>query len=81
MSKKSLKGTQNQRILEYLSEHESINFHNALDMGITRLPSRICDLKRLGYSFTKRTKQAYDEDGDFLCNYAEYHLEKGNIDG
>ena len=71
-----LKETQCQMILEYLDTHESINFHNALDMGITRLASRICDLKKKGYMIKRDVIQDYDEDGNHICYHVEYSFLK-----
>lgn len=45
------KPTQNERILDYISEFGSITQIEALrDLGVMRLASRISDLKRKGYT-------------------------------
>ena len=45
--------TQEERIIEYLNDWGSITTYEAFnDLGITRLASRICDLKKKGYDFT-----------------------------
>lgn len=44
--------TQNERIIEYIKDWGSITTYEAFnDLGITRLASRICDLKKMGYDF------------------------------
>ncbi|MGM9683145.1 MAG: helix-turn-helix domain-containing protein [Eubacteriales bacterium] len=44
------KPTQNQRIIEYITEFGSITQLDALrDLGVMRLASRISDLRRNGY--------------------------------
>ena len=46
-----MKTTQNERILDYISEFGSITQIEALrDLGVMRLASRISDLKRKGYT-------------------------------
>lgn len=45
--------TQNEEILEYLNVHGSISDIEAyLELGCRRLASRICDLRKMGYSIT-----------------------------
>ena len=59
------KPTQNQRILDYISEFGSITQLEALqDLGVMRLASRISDLKRQGYNITSSinvVKNRYSE--------------------
>ena len=74
MSKVEHKPTQNQRILDYMSEFGSITQLEALqDLGIMRLASRISDLKRLGYPIESRTeavKNRFEE----TCHIKRYSL-------
>ena len=39
-------------VLEYIEKHGGITQHEASTIGITRLPSRIFDLKSSGYPIT-----------------------------
>lgn len=68
------KPTQNDRILDYIAEFGSITQFEALqDLGVMRLASRISDLTRQGYKFTKRTetvKNRYNES----CRITRYSL-------
>lgn len=44
--------SQNQLIIQYLKEHKSItSYESFTELFVTRLASRIFDLKRLGYEF------------------------------
>ena len=44
--------TQNEMVLAYIKEWGSITTFEAFtDLGITRLASRICDLRKMGYDF------------------------------
>jgi len=45
--------TQNDRVYEYLTEHGTITSLEAItELGVTRLASRINDLKRTGHEIT-----------------------------
>lgn len=59
------KPTQNQRILEYLTDFGAITQLEALrDLGVMRLASRVSDLKRQGYPIQSRVvgvKNRYGE--------------------
>lgn len=49
------KGSQNDRILEYLKTHKGITTLTAFaELGVTRLSGRIYELKENGYEFTTR---------------------------
>ena len=44
--------TQNELIIKYIKDFGSITTYESFtELGITRLPSRIWDLKQLGYEF------------------------------
>ena len=44
--------TQNEKVIDYIRDWGSITTYEAFtDLGITRLASRICDLKKMGYDF------------------------------
>lgn len=61
-----MKVSQCDRIIEYMKKHGSITQAEAyIDIGCFRLASRICDLKRRGYSIKTETvyvKNRYDEE-------------------
>lgn len=81
MIKKAIK-TEGQRrenqcelILRYMDEHGSITSLEAMKLfGCMRLASRISDLRKRGYLIVRNMVRLEDEDGNFKCNYAEYHL-------
>lgn len=70
--------TQQERILNYLEEGKSITTLNAFnELGITRLASRIYDLKESGHLINKKmisVVNRYDE----KCSVAEYSLGGSN---
>lgn len=54
--------TQHQMILNYISEHGSITPMDAFAIGITKLATRISEMKRQGYEFSQKmehTKNCY----------------------
>lgn len=56
--------TQEQKILKYLSNHKAITTMDAFwRFGITRLASRISDLKDKGYMFTSKYIKVNCKDG------------------
>lgn len=68
------KPTQNQRILDYISEFGSITQLEALqDLGVMRLASRISDLKRLGYPITSKAETVKNRYGE-KCRVKRYSL-------
>jgi hypothetical protein len=70
--------TQQERILEYLQTGKTITTLNAFnELGITRLASRIYDLKESGHLINKNmitVLNRYDE----KCSVAEYSLGGSN---
>lgn len=62
--------TQCERIVSYINDFGSITTLQAFqDLGCTRLASRICDLKKQGYSFDKQfvtAKNRYGEAVSFV---------------
>ena len=77
MAKVEHKPTQNERILKYIDTFGSITWiEAAMDLGIARLASRICDLRRLGYPITSdmvTVKNRYGED----CHVKRYRMDGG----
>lgn len=70
------KKTQCERILDYISDFGSITSFEAMrDLGCMRLASRICDLKRQGYSFIAKPEKGKNRYGE-TTNYARYFLEQ-----
>lgn len=68
------KPTQNQRILDYIAEHGSITQKEAdRFLGVTRLPSRIFDLRRMGYNIIGETVKVKNRFGE-PCRVKRYRL-------
>lgn len=69
-----MKETQCERIISYINEFGSITTFEAFrDLGIARLASRICDLKKQGYVFktaTESGKNRFEE----TVHYKRYSL-------
>lgn len=73
MGKIEHRPSQNDRILAYINKHGSITQRDADKIGVMRLASRICDLRRLGYEIiTKREKVKTKYDG--IANICRYSL-------
>lgn len=73
------KATQEQRIMDYMSQFGGITQLEALrDLGVMRLASRISDLRRKGHNIQSETitvRNRFEEE----CRVARYSLEKGEI--
>lgn len=70
------KKTQCERILDYISDFGSITSFEAMrDLGCMRLASRICDLKRQGYSFITKPEKGKNRYGEKI-SYNRYFLEQ-----
>lgn len=66
--------TQNERVIAYINEFGSISTLEAFtDLGITRLASRICDLKDMGYEFNKEWESKKNRYGEPV-SYVRYSL-------
>ena len=69
------KEIQEAKILRWLSEHGSIDALTALDkLGIMRLASRICDLRKKGVPITDSWAYKYDAEGRVIKKWKEYKL-------
>lgn len=67
--------TQNEIILEHLSDYGSItNMEAATEYGIMRLASRIYDLRKLGYPIVGEDEFGFNRYGK-LTRYSRYRLE------
>ena len=65
--------TQVQQIINFMQEHGSITTMQAFEMGITRLASRIFDIRRMGIEIESETvtaKNRYDEP----VHFARYRI-------
>jgi hypothetical protein len=66
---------QTEKILQHLQQYGSITPLDAMrEYGIMRLASRICDIKRAGYSVKKETETAKNRNGEPV-RYARYSIE------
>lgn len=71
-----LEGSQNGEVLEHLIKYETINtFVANNDYYITRLPSRVSDLKRLGVAIKATNMAAVSAKTNRAFNYKDYSLE------
>lgn len=74
MAKVDHKPTQNQRILDYISEFGSITQLDALrDLGVMRLASRISDLRSLGYPIISTSEAVKNRYGE-KCHIKRYSM-------
>lgn len=68
--------TQNERIIDYIAAYGSITSYEAfVDLGITRLASRVCDLAKQGYEFDKKFESAPNRFGE-KTTYVRYSFRK-----
>ena len=66
--------TQTEKILRHIQEHGSITPLEALrEYGVMRLASRMCDIKRAGYSVQKVTETAKNRNGEPV-RFARYTI-------
>ena len=69
-----MKQTQCEMIIKYINEFGSITSQEAfVDLGCTRLASRICDLKKRGYEFEKTYETSKNRFGENV-KYIRYRL-------
>lgn len=72
--------TQHERILQYIKEFGSISPMEAYgDLGITKLATRISEMRADGMEFDQRMESAKNRYGDKV-RYMRYFL-KGEMDG
>ena len=68
--------TQNERVVDYIKQFGSITSREAfVDLGVTRLASRICDLAKLGYQFDKKFESAPNRYGE-NTSFVRYSFKK-----
>ena len=66
--------TQNEMIFNYMINHGSISALDAFrELGVMRLASRICDLRRQGVDIQKRSESVLNRFGE-RCNITRYFL-------
>lgn len=77
MAKVEHKPTQNERIIEYIKEHGGITQLEASEfLGVQRLPSRVFDLKTLGFPIASKYVKGKNRFGE-PCHYKMYFLKEG----
>ena len=68
------KATQNQRVIDYMTQFGSITQYEALaDLGVMRLASRISDLRTQGFDIKKEmitVRNRFEEE----CHVARYSM-------
>lgn len=74
MANKDKKPTQCERVIQYIKDFGFITTWQAYqELGVTRLASRIFDLKEQGYIFSKKRVTTKNRYGDNV-SYDEYRL-------
>lgn len=68
-----MKDTQVKRIIRFMQKHGSITTMQAFEMGITRLASRIFDIRRMGIEVTSETVTGKNRWGETV-HFARYTL-------
>ena len=63
--------TQRELILNFIDENGSITPMDAWNMGITKLATRISEMKRLGYEFSQKMEYTKNRYGKTCC-YMRY---------
>lgn len=70
----NMKMAQCDRILKYIEENGSISSLEAMqEFGCMRLASRMCDIKKMGYTVTKETEKAQNRYGEPV-HYVRYRV-------
>ena len=68
--------TQCEKIIEYMDTFGSITTYEAfIDLGIARLASRICDLKKEGWPIVSETVTTTNRYGEKI-HYAKYKIKR-----
>lgn len=66
--------TQAERVIDYIREFGSItSFEAQRDLGVARLASRICDLKKQGYEIVSTSEPVKNRWGEttYVSRYSE----------
>lgn len=73
--------TQCERVIQYMRDFGSITALQAMeDLGVMRLASRICDLRRDGYRIKKEDVKKRNRYGEW-AHIAKYSLDRRDGDG
>lgn len=71
VDKEVIEPTQHEKIIDYIKAHGSITQREALNLGIYRLASRICELKQAGAKIKTVKVKVENADGSY-SNIARY---------
>ena len=72
---------QEKRVLQYLFDFGSITSLEAMrDLGVMRLASRICDLRRKGVKIQKQTEHTVNRYGE-RCVIVRYFFDRQESEG
>lgn len=73
-----MKETQHDRIINYLKAFGSITPMEAfMDLGITKLATRVSEMRRLGFEFDQEMEESTNRYGE-IVRYMRYSLPKNN---
>lgn len=68
--------TQRQRVLDYMHDFGSITQHQAsLDLGVSRLASRVSELKKMGIPIVSEFVPVTNRYGE-ICHVKRYRVEE-----
>ena len=68
-----MKDTQVKKVIRFMQEHGSITTMQAFDMGITRLASRIHDIRSMGIEIESETVNAKNRDNEPV-HFSRYRI-------
>lgn len=72
--------TQCERIIKYLEDFTSITTLDAfLDLGVCRLASRICELRKQGYAIKDKQECVFNRYGE-KCYIKRYYIDEEKND-
>ena len=73
-----MKETQHDRIINYLKAFGSITPMEAfMDLGITKLATRVSEMRRLGFEFDQEMEESTNRYGE-IVRYMRYSLPKND---
>lgn len=67
--------SQAMEVIDFIKEHGSITTMDAFGLGITRLASRVHDIRKLGVPIEKTMVYVFNRHGK-LCRVARYKIEE-----
>lgn len=68
-----MKDTQVKKVIRFMQENGSITTMQAFEMGITRLASRIHDIRRMGIEIESETVNAKNRDNEPV-HFSRYRI-------